>query len=579
MLKPNIKLFTTPYFKGLVIVLLLSLLATINVWSGGFYDSHDSILHTARIASYTQALREGQFPPSLAPHFFANLGYPIFVYIYPLPYLSAALLHLLGIPVTLSFQLIMSAPFILSAVFFYLFVFRVTAKSLFAVTAATIFTWGTYRLSLLYVRGAFAESFAYLFIPLIFIAILNLVKNRSQAAVGWLGLALAGLLLSHQLVAAMFLPVIVWFLIYYLRKSRHKLQITLLFILSLILAFAVSAFIYLPVFFEKNLLHFASAINYYQYHLLELWQVFISKWDYYYSNPGTENDGMPFQLGWFHLAILFLALFNLIVILLRKNDRNTKLKKIFITLFWSLPIIVSIFIMLDWPVVHWLWQLIPYLRIVDFPWRFLGVTTVLVSLLYVFKFTSLKPGYQIIIVLGLVLINVSHLHPLKRLNYDDNYFDNYQETGTAYNEFLPVSRKIEEQDQPLTGLVTINFQAAITPLTAQVQRLQYQVDAPAPTKIIFPRLYFPGWHLSMGKTQIPITPATVTRIGVGENTQITDGLIMAEIPAGKYFLSLIYTDTPWQRIGLVASLLGILTTLFLILPPRFKSIRNNKFSA
>ena len=154
-----------PNFLAIIALLLLSIPALKNLAIGGFYTNHDGETHTARIAAYYQAIADRQFPPRFAGNFYNGLGSPIFVYIYPLPYLLGSVIHFFGFSFTDSFEILMALGFISSALFSYLWLKEVFKSEKAAFLGSLFYVWVPYRFLLIYVRGSISELLAYTLFP------------------------------------------------------------------------------------------------------------------------------------------------------------------------------------------------------------------------------------------------------------------------------------------------------------------------------------------------------------------------------------------------------------------------------
>ena len=352
------------------------------------YTSHDGETHTARLANYYLALKEGQMPPQLAPTLFGGYGFPIFVFIYPLPYLVGSFFHWLGFTYTDATELTIASGQVVSAVAIYLFFKLETKKTVPSFLGALFFTWAPYRFLMIFVRGAFAESFAYIFIATSLICLNRLIETRKTKWVGWTSLSLAGLLLSHQLVSVMSLPVLTWYVFSKLIfTKKHKKEIITKTVFSLILAFTTAAFIYGPSFFERKYLHFDSLISYHNDHFVTIKQLIRSPWSYGFSHPGTENDDMSFQIGLTHLVVIALSSWIALKTLVRTKKKFFSKPENVYLLFWLFAFVMSVFLMVESPYAKWTWKHVPGVDFVDFPWRFIGVATIATSMLtaYVLK--------------------------------------------------------------------------------------------------------------------------------------------------------------------------------------------------
>ena len=109
------------YILFLALIILASIPAIRALAIPEHYTSHDGVTHTARIANYYLALKEGQIPPKLAPNLFGNLGFPIFIFIYPLPYLLGSFFHTLGFSFTDSFEMVIGLSLIFSSINIFFF--------------------------------------------------------------------------------------------------------------------------------------------------------------------------------------------------------------------------------------------------------------------------------------------------------------------------------------------------------------------------------------------------------------------------------------------------------------------------
>jgi hypothetical protein len=196
-----VKFWYNPNFLAIVALLLLSIPALKSLAIPGFYTSHDGETHTARIAAYYQALADRQLPPRFAGNFYNGLGSPIFVYIYPVPYLLGSAVHLLGFSFADSFKILMAAGFIFSAIFAYLWLKEVFKSEKAAFLGALFYAWAPYRFLLIYVRASISELLAYTFLPLLFYSLTKLKEKQSLLWISSSAISFSLVLLSQNLVA------------------------------------------------------------------------------------------------------------------------------------------------------------------------------------------------------------------------------------------------------------------------------------------------------------------------------------------------------------------------------------------
>ncbi len=418
-----------------LLILLFALIGLRSLIESPFYTSHDGFTHTARIAAYTKILKDNQIPPRWAADLNSKLGSPIFVYSYPLPYLLGSGIHFLGVPYEDCFRIIMGLSFTLGSFGMY-FWLKKKYDVFPALVGAIFYMFVPYRFLNLYVRAAFAESFAYAILPFIFLTIEN--QKTSKNSVFWWSLTaiLTGfLLLSHNVVAAMFLPIIfAWIIISFWPKWVKVAKLTL----TLVFGFLMSSFIYFPDFLERSFIRFDQGISYYPDHFVGLFQLIRSPWGYGFDLPGTVNDAMSFQLGLANLLVL-----ALLVVLIIKNRHKTS------EIFFLIALLAIVLIlMVQAPYSLILWKTIPMLRtIVDFPWRLLGVTAFIFAILaaYLIKITPYKIGTVVLLIFAVLISNRNFMRVNEKQSFDDVVFDNYTGSGTATsNEYQPIFDKTNE---------------------------------------------------------------------------------------------------------------------------------------
>ena len=564
---------------GVILLIILAMLPALRALAiPGFFTSHDGGTHTARIANFSMALAEGQIPPRLAPKLFGGFGFPIFIFIYPLPYLLGSLIHAAGTPFTDSFEIVIGTSFLLSAITMFFF-----TKDLFglwpAFLSALFYTWAPYRFSQMYVRGAFAESFAYVFVPLVLLSLLRVSKKPELKWVAVGSLSFAGMLLSHQLVSLMFLPVFACFGLVFLVQSdakksyiKHAFFITLLGILT-------SAYIYVPALFERSFLHFDELINYYADHFVTLEQLIHSPWSYGFSMPGTLADDMSFQIGLTHLLVVAIAAI-FFAWLCVKNKRKIWKDAANRIGFVSLMIFtISVILMLDNPAVRFIWKYVPALSMLDFPWRLLGISVFASSMLVAYLTRALRNRLIFFVLLFFVFFaNRNHLRINQTLLLDDAYFLTYDQTATWRNEFLPIWR-ITNKLQNLERDVRVREgDVSIESSQVKTQKLILRTQSEEGGKIVIPRMYFPGWTVridnKLQKLNESFKITNADDIQPESRPNVDDsGLIEVSVPNGRHEIEVLFSETPIRKLGFICTIVGFVTTLGLVLLGSRTSVR------
>ena len=98
------------HLLALVILLGLGLFAMKTFYGPHYFDGHDAQAHLVRLYQYDLALKDGQILPQWANGLLAGRGYPVFIFVYPLPYFIAEGFHLVGFSLAVAIKLTFVPP-------------------------------------------------------------------------------------------------------------------------------------------------------------------------------------------------------------------------------------------------------------------------------------------------------------------------------------------------------------------------------------------------------------------------------------------------------------------------------------
>src|SRR3989344_4783863 len=79
-----------------IVIILLSIPASWALSIPGFYGASDDI-HIAWLQQMHQTITSGKIPPRFIPNLSFDFGYPLFNFVFPLPFYIAEAFHLLGL--------------------------------------------------------------------------------------------------------------------------------------------------------------------------------------------------------------------------------------------------------------------------------------------------------------------------------------------------------------------------------------------------------------------------------------------------------------------------------------------------
>lgn len=568
------KIFTNPNFVAILFLIILTIPAVKSLTIPGFYSSHDGIdNHTVRIAQYARAIGDGQFPPRHANSLYKGFGSPIFVYIYPIPYLLGAVLHSLSLSYVDSFKIIMALGFLFSGIFFYLWAKEIFKSEKAAFAGAIFYTWVPYRFSLIYVRGSLSELVAYTFLPLLLFSITKFFAEKNIKWLPAIALGFSLLLLSQNLVAFIAAPVI-GFYILILSLLNKSFKSFFLSLCSLFWGFLISSFTYLPPLFERQYVRFDETFrNTYLDHLVSIKQLVRSPWDYGFDLKGIANDQMSFQIGLGHILIVFLSILLVFYsIFLKREKFKWKSPEIIFSAFFLLVFAVLILLMIQTNLTLAIWHNFKILQIIDLPWRLLGVVALCSAFLAAFVVKRLKPGLLfLLLVSGVLIANRNHLRINQTILKDDSYFETYTGTATQYNEFTPIWR--QSTREPIgfslnTKAEVFSGEGNITNVYAKSNQLKFDIEVTSPkAQVQINKFYFPKTQIAVDGKKFPkedtiITNSTNTRLDIERDTS---GLVALNLEKGNHTVDFRYKETPLRIFANFLSLISFVIALGFII--------------
>ena len=509
-------------FKNIFwVILLLSIPAVWTLFVPGFFGASDD-LHIAWLHQMDAVLKLGKFPPRFVPDLSFGFGYPLFNFVFPLPFYIGEIFHLLGLSFVDSIKTVFLISIPLSGYFMYKFLKEHTSFWL-ALAGAVIYIYTPYRATDIYIRGAIGEVFAFIFPPLIAFAITKITKEKDWKWVSLLGISTAGLILSHNIMAYMFFP----FLVILSLLIGFKLKTFFGFVLGLL----ISVYFWLPAIVESSLMKYGTGNFNYIDHFPTIKQLITPYFGYGASVPGPY-DGMSFFMGAVNLILIVTA-----IIFLRKLNKVS---------LWELGIItISVFMMNFRSTL--LWDNLPLIPYFQFPWRFLSLTTFATSIL-VITLDKFKYNKQIgiALIIGVVALNFSFFKPHDFLGRTDEYYLNrYIPNPTASEEYLKTqeeylrlpkeTEKRPEARSPYMGLDN-----------------SFVTDYKEETIFDYNKYYFPGWTVKIDGKKV--------EANVGKPY----GQVQFNIPFGKHLVEVSFEETFFRKILNAISLLSLVFAITMI---------------
>jgi hypothetical protein len=347
----------------LLAVLGVTLPAMVSLFqTSGYWDSHDGVFHLYRLVALESAWRQGYLYPRIFPEFAFGYGFAVLNFYGPLTYYVALIGRLMGMTPILAMKATYALSYPLAAMGMWALAREVWRKGdkpneWAGVISATVYTYVPYHLADVQLRGALAESWAFVWWGWLLWAAW---RGRFFAFMG----ALAGLVLTHNLsVVLIAVPLAVWCLMA-LRNAIDKRRYLIGMTAATLGAAALSAFYWLPVLLESRYIMISQDVGGLGFarHLQPLSQWIAATADYrYFPNQGVAGEH---PLSWAQLALLGLALIAGV-----GTFRSHKP----IWLFGWLTLLLSLFLLSPFSFPLWERLVFPF-GLIQYPWRWLGIT-------------------------------------------------------------------------------------------------------------------------------------------------------------------------------------------------------------
>ena len=606
-----------------LLLLVVALPAVQPLLGGRLPWSADGLLHFHRLAQLHRSLRHGVLFPRWAPDMGFGFGFPLFNYYAPLSYYLAEPFILIG----LSTQDALVAAFIL-ATFAACIGAYLCGRDLFGpragFVAAFAFIYAPYNLYNVVHRGALAEAWGLAWLPFIFWAMRRLALRGRRTDLVVTGLFYAALMLTHNILALIATPLLILYALVLWGLHGRGRQRALLMGGALALGLGLTAFFWIPALFEMKYVQihqlYAPADLDYHNNFASLGQLLAAPQP---VDPALINPPVPRSFGWPQLALALIALCGplLDAIGSRSPGREARChiapgrRAIGMAVSalgrsssapgrsssaLGLGLIALTLLML--PCSVGVWDNLPLLRFVQFPWRFLGPADLFLALLAGAGATRLLPktrppskkishcslfighwSFVIVHCSFLLLITFAltwlfpHYYPPQPEPTPLTLIAFEQDTGalgtTSAGDYLPVwVRRLPPADSLVPAYEQAGPDAIIPrldpgclPAGSQIVEAHYDlttadlvIDAPSGFTAIFNWYFFPGWVGWLDGQPLALRPS-------GEH-----GLIGADIPAGRHHLTIRFGDTAlrrWATLASALSLAALLLTLLIPSPP------------
>jgi hypothetical protein len=524
--------------------------------------------HLYRFVSLAWHIRHGDFYPRWFSNLHFGFGAPVLNFYAPLSYYLLVLLHLF----------IPSAPAAFGAGFILAIGLAVAGMYLWArdhfhspeagLTAAAAYGLVPYLYNSILDRAAYPETWALAIAPWVFHGCLRLNTQPTARTRLVFVLLYAALILTHNLSALLFTPLLVLYAVGNLLEQRRAIRSrSLAFGLSLVHSLGLAAFFLLPFLAEAPSIQLerTRVYDYAASHLApqEMFSLPIP------FDPNDMIHSRPNAVPWPQLVLIAVGL---IVAILSHGQRRK-------TWFVAGVIGLAILLWLASPASAPLWSAPPFsalVRFIQFPFRWLGLAMLVMGWLGG-AVVAMIPAARIQRIVTLGIISVFFLYSLPWTFHEpfDIFPDTFQPADiirdeiahptrigtTNVQEFLP--RWVEQL--PPSGTLLADFAASDFPsrsgsLPADVTRLKeltalnrIELEYESPRDLVAPFniFYFPGWAATVDGQPASVQPSS------------TYGLVEVALPGGHHLVRITLQPTLSQIVGTALSAFAAMALIFL----------------
>lgn len=537
---------------------VLFIVSTIAVFDlflhSGLPITFDNPVHTTNIAQFYLALRDLDIPVRWADGF-ANYGLPIPIVAHQVTsYLGATLLFL-GITPELSLKILYFLAFFLSAVTFYLFLRRFF-QPFAACSGAFLYTFSSYKIFNLYVRGALPELFSAMFLPLILLGIMQFWKEGRLRGLLLVTIAIALLALNHPMMLLIYSFIYIPFFFWQFFQKRNikglsfslqDVKKVILLGMAVITGLLIAGFYLIPLLREIKYFYYGITENTFNTGSFLKLENFISNAWPYFTSSEIGPRGHLVTVGLIESS-LFLAgiIFFGVQLVRKKRDQSTS-----ILTFALVAGLILLFLML--PISEWFFIHINLLGNIQFQWRILSAFIFIPPLILAYFLSLLqKPFYSLLAILVISIMIFPQLYGKNyiRTNQQQYFFTPFNVHSVMMNtiwtdktENYPVKREKGE---------IIHGTGKIVKRIEQNSQREYMVSGTTPLRLVDYTFYFPGWNVYVDGQKTPIEFQDPNYRGV----------ITYNVPQGDHKVKVLFENTRIRLVSNIASLAG-LVILFL----------------
>ncbi len=530
----------------------------------------DTPVHLMRLFVFDQQVRQGDWLPRWIADLYTGYGYPLFNFYAPAMYYVAETLHLggLGQAAAYGWSYVLAVLFgAVGAAFLGSDLYAPAVQNSGAddaslaprpsplpafwpgLLAAAAYTYATYLLANVFVRGAFGEIGAQALLPWIFWALRRMMLAPRRVPAVALGAVLLALLaMTHTITFLLTLPWLAGYAIVLtlaLRDTGRPAWKSLgAPAAAAVLAALLSAVVWLPQLLERGSLSASAWSTQLLLDNLWRWHDFVELDLRFRAVDGGQT---PYQLSAIQAILLLVGL-----VFTRRRSAE----------WWLWVAILAVCGVLVSPLSAPLWANVNALAVIQFPWRLLSIMGLAVAIVGAGTATAFPTGAARAIGTGLLVAFIvitqaprpgetPFLTAPGDITLSLAAVNRFEQAEPAYgagydDEFLPRWANLVALQNPAPPLPEVEGSVRATGAMPGRTGFDVMSDGAAPLPLTLSQFYFPGWQIAIdGNPQQAAQPDAAT------------GLLSAGIPAGQHTLQIRRTLTAPAQAGALIAIVGL----------------------
>jgi 6-pyruvoyl-tetrahydropterin synthase related domain len=553
------------------IIVAYAVAATLPALWNGFVFGHDTLSHLVMSRHFVDQLWAGNWYPRWLENMNAGLGSQVFHFYGPVPYYVTSLFHPFVVADSEGWhQLGLAASLSVAASGYACYLWlRPFSNETAALIGAVIYMSAPYHLAIdLYQRFAFAELWSFVWMPLI---LMQTRRITAEAKQGTLALALpsALLVMTHLPTTLLFSPIPAAYALWMARDGQ-RLNACLRVVGAMTLGAGLSAIYLLPAMATQDHINIDD-LRTGHFHFANH---FLYAGDYPNEVVRTISEGVG-QL----TALTLVAACASWLLRMKQSDKNGVRE----SAFWMATAVIAFLMML--PPSKPVWEAVPLLQSVQFPWRLNLVLTIAATALIaecLATYDRSAPGWRWVLfaipcslmVLTSVLAVAVELALARELGAPSldklsrSFAESHPELTlrleatklSRYDYFLPkwiapelfalspaAVQALESLGRnPRRGAI-VEGSGVFNVTKWQPGNIAVDVESPTGVTLVLNQFYYPGWTARTDGNGIalPLEPSK------------PEGLISIALPGGTHQLQVTLETTPIERAGQVVSLISL----------------------